>query len=105
VLVSTGVMSNISSQKNARTPEQNISLRNLCKHFWLEETAILDMQMIKLPMISGYDLYTDLRVQIICQRQLFRFIRSRINPLYLRIGRVHFYFKELPRFKHCYDQS
>jgi hypothetical protein len=35
-------------------PEQNISLRNLCKNFWLEETAILDMQMSKLPMISGY---------------------------------------------------
>jgi hypothetical protein len=30
-------------QKNARTPEQYISLRNLCKNFWLEETAILDM--------------------------------------------------------------
>jgi hypothetical protein len=43
-------MSNISPQKNARTPEQNISLRNLCKNFWLEETAILDMQMSKLPM-------------------------------------------------------
>lgn len=54
MLVSTGVMSNISPQKNARTPEQNISLRNLCKNFWLEETAILDMQMSKLPMISGY---------------------------------------------------
>jgi hypothetical protein len=40
--------------KNARTPEQNISLRNLCKNFWLEEIAILDMQMSKLPMISGY---------------------------------------------------
>jgi hypothetical protein len=48
-------MSNISPQKNARIPEQNISLRNLCKNFWLEETAILDMQMSKLPMISGYD--------------------------------------------------
>jgi hypothetical protein len=47
-------MSNSSPQKNARTPEQNISLRNLCKHFWLEETAILDMQLSKLPMISGY---------------------------------------------------
>jgi hypothetical protein len=44
----------ISPQKNARTPEQNTSLRNLCKNFWLEETAILDMQMSKLPMISGY---------------------------------------------------
>jgi hypothetical protein len=55
VLVSTGVMSNISPQKNACTPEQNISLRNLCKNFWLEETAILDMQMSKLPMISGYE--------------------------------------------------
>jgi hypothetical protein len=55
VLVSTGVMSNISPQKNARTPEQNISLRNLCKNVWLEETAILDMQMSKLPMISGYE--------------------------------------------------
>jgi hypothetical protein len=54
VVVSTGVMSNISPQKNARTPEKNISLRNLCKIFWLEETAILDMQMSKLPMISGY---------------------------------------------------
>jgi hypothetical protein len=32
----------------------NISLRNLCKKFWLDETAILDMQMNKLPMISGY---------------------------------------------------
>jgi hypothetical protein len=49
-------MSNISPQKNARTPEQKISLRNLCKHFWLEETAILDMQMSKIPMISGYDM-------------------------------------------------
>ena len=58
MLVSTGVMSNISPQKNARTPEQNISLRNLCKNFWLEETAILDMQMSKLPMISGYVLYS-----------------------------------------------
>jgi hypothetical protein len=48
-------MSNISPQKNARTPQQNISLRNVCKNFWLEETAILDMQMSKLPMISGYD--------------------------------------------------
>ena len=57
MLVSTGVMSNISPQKNARTPEQNISLRNLCKNFWLEETAILDMQMSKLPMISGYGLW------------------------------------------------
>ena len=47
-------MSNISPQKNARNPEQNISLRNQCKKFWLEETAILDMQMSKLPMISGY---------------------------------------------------
>ena len=55
VLVSTGVMSNISPQKNARTPEQNISLRNICEIFWLEESAILDMQMSKLPMISGYD--------------------------------------------------
>jgi hypothetical protein len=35
-------MSNISPQKNARTTEQNISLRNLCKNFWLEETAISD---------------------------------------------------------------
>jgi hypothetical protein len=33
-------MSNISPQKNARTPEQNISLRNLCKNFWLEETVV-----------------------------------------------------------------
>jgi hypothetical protein len=47
-------LSNISPQKNPRTPEQNIALRNLCKIFWLEETAILDMQMSKLPMISGY---------------------------------------------------
>jgi hypothetical protein len=47
-------MSNISPQKNSRTPEQNISLRNLCKNFCLEETAILDMHMSKLPMISGY---------------------------------------------------
>jgi hypothetical protein len=54
VLVSTGVMSNISPQKNTRTPEQYISLRNLCKKLWLDETAILDMQMSKLPMISGY---------------------------------------------------
>jgi hypothetical protein len=52
-------MSNISPQKNARTPEQNMSLRNLCKKFWLEETAILDMQMSKLPMISGYDMNVD----------------------------------------------
>ena len=43
-------MSNFSPQKNARIPEQNISLRNLCKNFWLEETAILDMQMSKLPI-------------------------------------------------------
>ena len=50
-------MSNISPQKNARTPEQNISLRNLRKHFWLEETAILDVQMSKLPMISGYEFH------------------------------------------------
>ena len=47
-----GTVSNISLQKNARTPEQNISLRNICK----KETAILDMQMSKLPMISGYGL-------------------------------------------------
>jgi hypothetical protein len=47
-------MSNISPQKNTRTPEQYISLRNLCKKFWFDETAILDMQMSKLPMISGY---------------------------------------------------
>jgi hypothetical protein len=33
------------------------ALRNLCKNFWLEETAILDMQMSKLPMISGYAKY------------------------------------------------
>jgi hypothetical protein len=56
-------MSNISPQKNARTPEQNISFRNLCKNFWLEETAILDMQMSKLPMISEYALSN-----IFCQR-------------------------------------
>jgi hypothetical protein len=37
VLVSTGVMSNISPQKNTRTPEQYISLRNLCKKFWLDD--------------------------------------------------------------------
>jgi hypothetical protein len=55
VLVSIGVMSNISLQKNACTPEQNISLRNLCENIWFEETAILDMQMSKQPMISGYD--------------------------------------------------
>jgi hypothetical protein len=54
VLVSIGVMSNISPQKHACTPEQNISLRKLCENFWLEETAILDIQMNKLPMISGY---------------------------------------------------
>lgn len=54
MLVSTGVMPNISPQKNARTPEQNISLGNLCENFWLAETAILDMQMSKLAMISGY---------------------------------------------------
>jgi hypothetical protein len=60
VLVSTGVTSNISPQKNARTPEQNISLRNLCRNFWLEETAILDMQMSKQPMISGYVVRTKL---------------------------------------------
>jgi hypothetical protein len=35
-------MSNISPQKNARTPEQNISLSNLCKKFWLEETAAIN---------------------------------------------------------------
>jgi hypothetical protein len=33
-------MSNISPQKNACTPEQNISLRNLCEHIWLEEILI-----------------------------------------------------------------
>jgi hypothetical protein len=54
VLVSIGVMSNISPKKNACTPEQNISLRNLCENIWLEETAILDKQMSKQPMISGY---------------------------------------------------
>jgi hypothetical protein len=54
VLVSIGVMSNISPQKNACTPEKYISLRNLCENFWLEETAILDIQMNKLPMIFGY---------------------------------------------------
>jgi hypothetical protein len=54
VLVAIGVMSNISPQKNARTPEQNISLRDLCENIWLEETAILDMQMSKQPMISRY---------------------------------------------------
>jgi hypothetical protein len=32
--------SNISPQKNACTPEQNISLRNLCEHIWLEEILI-----------------------------------------------------------------
>jgi hypothetical protein len=47
------VPATFGSIKNVRTPEQNISLRNLCKNFWLEETAILDMQMSKLPMISG----------------------------------------------------
>jgi hypothetical protein len=46
----------LKGNENARTPEQNISLRNICKNFWLEETAILDMQMSKLPMISGYGL-------------------------------------------------
>jgi hypothetical protein len=46
-------MSNISPQKNARTPEQNISLRNLCRNVWLEETAILDMQMSKLPSVNS----------------------------------------------------
>jgi hypothetical protein len=55
VLVSIGVMSNISPQTHACTPEQNISLRNLCESIWLEETAILDMQMSKQPMISGYN--------------------------------------------------
>jgi hypothetical protein len=54
VPVSIGVMSNISPQINTRTPEQYISFRNLCKKFWLDETAFLDMQMSKLPMISGY---------------------------------------------------
>jgi hypothetical protein len=54
VLVSIGVMSNISPQKNACTPEQNISLRNICENIWPEETAILDMQISKQPMISGY---------------------------------------------------
>jgi hypothetical protein len=47
-------MSNISPQKNACTPETNISLRNICENIWLEETGILDMQMSKQPMISGY---------------------------------------------------
>jgi hypothetical protein len=42
VLVSIGVKSYISPKKNACTPEQNISLRNLCENIWLEETAILD---------------------------------------------------------------
>jgi hypothetical protein len=51
-------MTKISHQKNARTPEQNISLRNLSKNLWLEETAILDMQMGKLTMISGYTVQT-----------------------------------------------
>ena len=55
MLVSTGVMLNISPQKNARTSEQIISLRNICEIFWLEEATILDMQMSKLPLISGYD--------------------------------------------------
>jgi hypothetical protein len=36
-------------------PNKNISLRNLCENVWLEETAILDMQRNKLPMISGYE--------------------------------------------------
>jgi hypothetical protein len=45
-------MSNISSKKNACTPEQNISLRNLYENIWLEETAILDKKMSKQPMIS-----------------------------------------------------
>jgi hypothetical protein len=35
LLVSTGAMSNISPQKNASTPEQNISLRNLLNTFYL----------------------------------------------------------------------
>jgi hypothetical protein len=55
VLVSIGVMSNISHQKNVCTPEQNIYLINLCENIRLEETAILDMQMSKQPLISGYD--------------------------------------------------
>jgi hypothetical protein len=40
-------MSNISPQKNARTPEQNISLRNLCKNFWLPntETSGVDLSL------------------------------------------------------------
>jgi hypothetical protein len=54
VLVSIGVKSYISPKKNACTPEQNISLRNLCENIWLEETAILDKQMCKQSMISGY---------------------------------------------------
>ena len=70
MLVSTGVMSNISPQKNARTPAQNIFLRNLCEHFWLEETAILDMQMSKLPMISGYVSHAMMTPQVFAIRVL-----------------------------------
>jgi hypothetical protein len=66
-------MSNISPQKNARIPEQNISLRNRCKNFWLEETAILDMQMSKLPMISGYDIF---RNGYSCDRKTFEVMTS-----------------------------
>jgi hypothetical protein len=35
-------------------PPTKYFFKKLCKNFWLEETAILDMQMSKLPMISGY---------------------------------------------------
>jgi hypothetical protein len=41
-------MSNISPQKNACTPEQNISLRNLCENIWLEEILIVSCQRQKI---------------------------------------------------------
>jgi hypothetical protein len=55
VLVSTGVMSNISPQKNARTPEQNISLRNLCKNFWLDDERITKFIEISIPYLGLYN--------------------------------------------------
>jgi hypothetical protein len=47
-------MSNISPQKNACTPEQNISLRNLCENIWLEETAILDMHHCRIQILVDF---------------------------------------------------
>jgi len=45
-------------------------LRNLCENFWLEETAILDMQMSKLPMISGYVSHAMMTPQVFAIRVL-----------------------------------